>query len=166
MNHPHCFFGLHHEPQNPVESEILYSINCLAILPLGHSAYSAQFLPGIRDILRGMLGASLLGNGLERVLGPDDLPSDRRRLHLLRPQTCSITIPKALTEVTRLAWYCLGCVHVLGSTVSKDMGLSATREVCRLVLPGHTHNCTNVHYTESGNIIIGRFTTGHFSNPF
>jgi hypothetical protein len=87
---------------------MLYSINCLTILPLGHSAYSAQLLQVIRDILRGMLGESLLGNGLEIVLGPDDRLSDRRRLHLFRPQTCSITIPKALTEVTRLAWCCIG----------------------------------------------------------
>src|SRR5712691_5610998 len=51
---------------------------------------------------------------------------------------------------------------MLGSTVRKDMGLSATREVCQLVLPGHTRNCTNVHYTESGNIIIGRICLARY----
>ena len=80
---------------------MLYSINCLAILPLCHSAYSAQFLQVIRDILRGMLGESLMGNGLEILLSADDIPSDSRRLHLLRPQPGSITIPKAITRVTR-----------------------------------------------------------------
>jgi len=75
---------------------MLYSINYLAKLPRCHSAYSAQFLEVIRDVLRGMLSETLLGNGLEILLGSDDIPSDRRRLHLFRPETCGIMVPKAI----------------------------------------------------------------------
>jgi len=95
------------------EAYRLSSRNGLAIGPRGHAASSAPVLQGIRAILRGRLGASRMGNGLEIGLGPDDLPSDRRRLHLLRPQPCCRTIPPALTEGTRLAWDCLGCVGVV-----------------------------------------------------
>ena len=85
---------------------MLDSINCLAILPRCHFAYSAQFLQVIRDILKGILGELLIGNGLEILLGSDDQPSDSCRLYLFRLQICSLTIPKAVTWVTRLAWCC------------------------------------------------------------
>jgi hypothetical protein len=31
-----------------------------------------------------------------------------------------------------------------------------------LALPGHPRNCTNVHYTESGNVIIGRICLARY----
>jgi hypothetical protein len=45
-------------------------------------------------------------NGLKTVLGSNDIPSASRLLHPFRPQTCSVTIPKAITRVTRLTWRC------------------------------------------------------------
>ena len=76
---------------------MLYSINALAILPVGQCAYSAQFLQIIRHILRSMRGEPLRRHGLEVVLGADDIPSDRRWLHLFRSQASDITIPKTVT---------------------------------------------------------------------
>ena len=39
---------------------------------------------------------------------------------------------------------------------SYKIKVSATREVCQVVLPGHLQPCTSTHYTERGNIIIDR----------
>src|SRR6266700_3669594 len=60
---------------------MLESINRLAILPVCHAAYSAQFLQVIGHILRGMVRKPCVHKGLEIVLRSDDIPAGGSRLH-------------------------------------------------------------------------------------